>query len=158
MNTIKRIELASDLISLASGQIPHSFAFKLIPMFFRRKKRLTKAQLKKLMMTRRRMFVDNVLMVNERRLQKKNLEDKIDQTKSRLLSRKPQKILGKPSLSPKLTPSRSRSNTRWQSQSSPQQGDRHKTKIQGLVDSERGKVRSKWALRVAVQSGSTKEI
>ena len=32
------------------------------------------------------------------------------------------------------------------------------TKIQGLVDSERGKVRSKWALRVAVQSGSTKEI
>ena len=157
MKTIHRIELASDLLSLASGQVPTSMAFRLIPLFFHRKKGLTKAQLKKLIMQRRRRFVDNVVMIHERRLHKKNFEEKIDQTKNKLI-KKPSKNLPKPSSAPKLRQDKNRSpDNRWQNKASPKQGE-HRTKIQGLVDDEKLKVRSRWAVRVNAKNGNSKEI
>ena len=45
------IEAAENIYALAQGQIPISLILRLIPtFFFRKKKRLTKAQMKKMMM------------------------------------------------------------------------------------------------------------
>ncbi len=157
MGIINRIEIASDLLTLASGHVPVTAGLRLIPLFFHRKKGLSKAQLKKLMMRRRRMFVDNVVMIHERRLHKKNFEERIDRTKTKII-KKPQKTLGKPSSAPRLNKSQERSNnTKWRSKASPKQGE-HRTKIQGLIDIEKGKVRSKWAVRVNTKTGTSKEI
>ena len=156
MKTINRIELASDLVSLASGQLPTGMAFRLIPLFFHRKKGLSKSQLKKLMMQRRRRFVDNVVMIHERRLHKKNFEERIDQARNKII-KKPKKDLSRPSPSPKLNRDKNQSGNRWQSKASPKQGE-HRTKIQGFIDNQKGKERSKWAVRVNVKNGNSKEI
>jgi len=153
---INRIGIASDILTLASGQIPTSAIFRLIPLFFHRKKGLTKAQLKKLMMRRRRTFVDNVVMIHERRLQKKNFEERIDQVKSRLI-KQPSKTPAKPSSSPKLSKDKNQSPGERGEKVYPKQGE-HRTKIQGLIDADRGKVRSKWAVRVNTKDSSAKEI
>lgn len=153
MGIINNIGIASDIASLASGNVPTGAVFRIIPYFFHRKKGLTKAQLKKLMMRRRRMFVDNVVMIHERRIHKKSFEERINQTKSKL-SAKPEKILSKPSNSPTLHRDKARSAGE---RVVPKQGST-RTKIKGLIDIEKGKTRSKWAVRVNTKSGATKEV
>ncbi len=168
MGIINNIGIASDLASMASGQAPSSFLFRFVPIFFHRKKGLSKAQMKKMMMRRRRAFVDNVVMIHERRLHKQNLEDRISKVKS-LIEKKVKKDLSRPSSrpssSPKIFPSKARSDQKFRGKDTSkvareiilQRGD-GKTKIQGLIDNERQKSRSKWTQRVNIKNGSTKEI
>jgi hypothetical protein len=155
VSLIRNLELASDVVSLASGRVPISPAFRLIPMFFRRKG-LTKAQMKKMMMRRRRMFVDTVI-VQHKRIHDKNREQIIEQTKARLAGRpKSQiKLRSKTTATPLLNraPNKNRSDNR--SKVKPQEP--HKNRIKGLIDNERQKSRSKWAVKVR-SDGSSREM
>ena len=164
MNLLTKIELASDVISLAHGKVPMGTGFRLIPLFFRRKKGMSKAAWKKLMMRKRRRFIDTIVM-NNHRTHQKNRENAIDEAKAKL-SKKPDKKPAKPNSSPQLTRNKTKQKqndeNRWrskarESQSRPKQGDQN-TIIKGLIDAEKGHVRSKWAVRVNQKTGSKKEI
>jgi len=151
VSLIGNIELASDIISIASGNIPSSAGFRLIPMFFRRRKGLSKAQMKKMMMRRRRMFVDTVI-VQHKRIHDKNREQIIEQTKARLSGNiksptKQSKIVVAPLLN--RAPNKDRPKARPQ--------EPQKNRIKGLIDNERQKSRSKWAVKVG-GDGSQREI
>jgi hypothetical protein len=158
VNLIKKAELVSDVVSLASGQLPISLAFRFVPIFFRRRKKgLSKAQMKKMMMRRRRMFVDTVI-VQHKRIHDKNREKVIEETKARLASKlKPQSKPNKSDVVKNIlnrAPNRN-DNSKFQSRTKPQ--DPSKTRIQGLIDNERQKSRSKWAVRVE-KGGSAQEV
>lgn len=158
MGILQRIELVENVISIAQGHIPISLGFKVLPIFFPRKKGLTKAQRKKLMMRRRRMFVDNIIM-HHKRLHDKNREQIIDETKAKLTKKAPQKApaerpgssiqLGKPN-----------QDFKWREKAKPARENfrtnREKIQVKGAVDIDREKSRSKWATRVV--GGNTREI
>lgn len=157
MGIVNRIETAENLYSLSQGQIPVSFALRLVPIFFFRKKGLTKAQRKKMMMRKRRMFVDRIVM-HHKRLHDQNREKIIEETKEKL-SKKPSQILSKPNSSPKLSrlkPHPDKNDFKWQQKVKPKQGE-HRTKVKGLVDPTRERSRSKWTVRVA-KDNNTREI
>ncbi|MFT6332479.1 MAG: hypothetical protein ACJAW3_000817 [Lentimonas sp.] len=92
------LDLISDMMSLGSGGLPIG-SMRMIPKLFR-KKGLTKAQIKKLMMRRRRVFVDNVVMIHERRVQKQGIEDRIKEVKEELRKKK-KKIIPRKKMSAK---------------------------------------------------------
>ena len=162
MSLIGNIGLASNVVSLASGQIPFSFGFRLLPMFFGRKKGLTKAQMKKMMMRKRQMFVSNVIM-HHKRLHDQNREQIIEKTKAKISRKSTKKVLGAPSRQPqttisKLTPQKEQGNRLIAKPLKPKQEPQRKTSIQGLIDNERQKSRSKWAVKVKDNSKSSQEI
>jgi len=159
---IGKIELVSDIASLASGQIPASYGFRLFSMFFGRKKGLTKAKMKKMMMRKRRMFVDNVIM-HHKRLHDQNREQIIEETKAKISSKVQKKVLAVPGNKPiigqsRSSPKREQNSRSVSTQLKPSQGEHHKTRIQGLIDSERQKSRSKWAVRTKGNKSSAQEI
>ncbi len=135
MSFIRGLNLISNAASVASGNVPLDLVLKLLPRLFKKKK-LTKAQLKKLMMMRRRRFVDTVLMPAHKEAHQENLKNVIDQTKKKI---KLQKDLALDSSVIKVD--------RWQSKvrPNPQSG---KTRIKGFVENgERQRSRSRWATR-----------
>ena len=148
-------------MSLASGNLPSSLLFRMGSVFFGRKKRMTKAQLKKLMMRRRRMFVDNVIM-HHQRLHNQNRQDAIDKTKEKISGRAPSKT--KPQSAPKTSPQLSRArpqnqnNFRSNQIAKPQRPTQPKSRIKGFVDNERQKSRSKWVVRVGGNDSSSHEV
>jgi hypothetical protein len=152
MGFIRNIELASDIVSIASGQVPVNLGFRLFSTFFGRKKGLTKAQMKKLMMRKRRMFVDNVIM-NHKRLHDKSREKIIDETKAKISSKPSKKKLNMPSNKPEIGPTKSPLK-----KVKPEQGERDKTHIKGSVDNKNQKSKSEWATKVKENSKPSKEI
>lgn len=135
-----------------------SAGFRLIPMFFHRKKGLTKAQKKKMMMRRRRMFVDTVI-VQHKRIHDQNREQIIEQTKARLAG-KPKtqiKLNAKSIAAPLLVRSPKPERGERRPKDKPTQ-EPHKSRIKGLIDNERQKSRSKWAVRVRENGGSSQSI
>ncbi len=161
MNLIKNLELASDIMSLAHGQVPVSAGLRLIPIFFHRRKGLSKAQMKKMMMRRRRMFVDTVIM-EHKRIHDKNREEIIERTKARL-SGKPKtqiklntKTIATPLLVSSKKPERGPNRNDSKAKAGPTQ--EHRTKIQGLIDNNRQRSRSKWTTRVNENNGSSQSI
>lgn len=152
MSFIGKIELASNVASLTSGQIPASFGFRVFSMFFGRKKRLTKSQRKKLMMRKRRMFVDNVIM-HHRRLHDQNREKIIEKTKAEISKKPKERALSKPGNAPKI-----RRDEVLAKKLKPKQGEQYKTHIKGAMDNVRQKSRSRWAVRVRDGSKSSQEI
>ena len=152
MSFIKNTEIALDAMSLASGGMPSNFIFRLGSMFFGRKKGMTKAQLKKLMMRRRRMFVDTVIMHHER-LHNKNRQDVIDKTKEKISEKPKSKV--KPKLTPKTSPSLGRGRKIILNQRKPHQEHRPKTQINGFVGNQEQKSKLKWTDRVKNQRGGS---
>jgi hypothetical protein len=151
---INRIELASDAVSLAQGQIPTGAILRLFPIFFHRKKGMSKAQIKKLMMRRRRMFVDTVIMAHKR-IHDDNREKIIEKTKAKITSRL--KDANKPDSHTSKLSAPNKGDNKWKEKVKPKQGTQ-RTRIKGLVDNERERSRSKWATRVRTDSGSQREI
>ena len=83
MGFVSKANIALGAASLASGQAPIMGVSRLIPFFGARKKGLTKAQRKKLLMRKRRRFVDTVIMQHGRE-HEKNRQLIINQTKAKL--------------------------------------------------------------------------
>ncbi|MCE3255877.1 MAG: hypothetical protein K0R25_1371 [Rickettsiaceae bacterium] len=156
MSLVSKIELASDIHSIASGRVPASLGMRLVPLFFGRRKGMSKAKWKKLMMRKRRMFVDTIVM-NHKRAHDKSREKTIEEAKAKI-SNKPQKSLDRPSSSPKLSKRKSpdMNDRKWRDKAGPNR--EQKSRIRGLVDNERGHTRSKWAMKVNEKTGAKKEI
>jgi hypothetical protein len=158
----------SSIESAATGRLGVTAGIRMLPMFFGRrgKKRLTKAQRKKMMMRQRRRFVDHIVMNHERQHAKDRAKI-IEETKAKL-AKKPSggrnkgkiRQLKKPTAS-RLSPSRSmqkrqdeaKNSSKWQDKMKPQQG-----KIKGMVDKDLGKTRSKWATKVSTNKCASKEV
>ena len=164
MGIVGKIELVSDVISLASGQLPMSSGFRLVSMFFRgKKRRLTKARLKKLMMMRRRMFVDNVIM-HHKRLHDKNREQIIEETKTKIAGRKEKAKSGEPSKQPKIGQSRSSSRREQDIRPAAKQlksiiMEQNKTHERGFVyGKQQEKGRDKWVDRIKGNMSSIKAL
>ncbi len=159
MGIIGKVELASDAIALASGQVPVSAVFRILPIFFSRRKGLTKAQRKKMMMRKRRMFVDTVIM-QHKRIHDKNREQIIEETKARLAGKPDTKVKLKPkTIAAPLLDRAPKKDFSSRNKSKPQhQQESRQNRIKGLIDNERQKSRSKWAVRVSEKGGSSQEI
>ncbi len=155
MGLIKNIKLVSSAVSLASG---NSFGgFGLIPMFFHRKKGLTKAQMKKMMMRRRMMFVGAVI-VQHKRIHDKNREQIIEETKARLAGRPKTQTKSKSRVASTALLNRESSKSRGDNRSKVRPQEPQKNRIKGLIDNERQRSRSKWAVKVSEKGGSSRDL
>ncbi len=159
MNLITKVELASDVVSLASGQVPVGSIFRMLPIFSSRRKGLTKAQRKKLMMRRRRMFVDTVIM-QHKRIHDKNREQVIEETKARLASKPDTKVKlkAKTTTAPLLDRSPKKDFSARNKPRSQYGQEARQNRIKGLIDNERQRSRSKWAVRVSEKGRSSQEM
>lgn len=77
--------LITDLITISQGGVPIDQIARAISSVVRARRRgKTRAQARKKEMRKRRRFVDTVIMEHERRVQKQNLENRINETKDLL--------------------------------------------------------------------------
>ncbi|MFT5703329.1 MAG: hypothetical protein ACJAZX_001612 [Rickettsiales bacterium] len=99
MSILAAIGIISDIISISSGNIPFDSAIRMggskVPALLFRKKGMSRAQVKKKTMAKRRRFVDNVVMIHERRIQKFNFDKTIEDAKKELDKKKIEKPIAK---------------------------------------------------------------
>jgi DNA-binding transcriptional MerR regulator len=152
---VKNIEIAENLVSLSQGRAPVSLGLRMLPALFFRKKGLTKAQIKKLMMRRRRMFVDNIVM-HHKRLHDQNRKKVIEKTRTKLSSKtsKTKSSPGKSDLKPRLQKPKAHTPNK---NPGPKQTTPEKGHIKGAIDIGRQRSKSKWAVRVK-DDGTSKTI
>ena len=132
---IDPLSILTDMMSMGSGGLPIG-SMRMFTRLFR-KKGLTKAQIKKLMMRRRRLFVDNVVMIHERRIQRQNLEDRIKEAKEEIRKKQKQRLTPrkkkiKPRSGPSLIKSRYGSDVNDEDAKQEQQ-EQHLTTVQQIV-------------------------
>ncbi len=159
------ISLVADILSISSGGMPmHSISsgVRMIPSFFHKRKGLSKAKLKKLMMRKRRRFVDTVVMEHEKRIQKQNIERRIKEAKERIekIKARPRKSLVKKlKTGTRASMMKNRDHYEYNKKDSEEQTqEEHQTAIQKIIADKQRNQGSSWSDRVNGNKDSSRGI
>ena len=150
MSLFRGIELISNTSSIALGGLPAGVRTRL-PMTLLRRRGLSRAQIKKMAMRKRRKFVDTIIM-NHKRMHDKNRALAIEKVKVRLVgaqTKSPKKASKKQNIGLNRSESKTQDSNKWRTKVRPKGDVRKKrTQIKGMVDDEKQKSRSRWAIRI----------